>query len=117
MLDLPRSQLGLELNPATITVPPGERAEVDGADASRTALAGCSAHHSSTADRVRLNEKAGYYAVRAAAGVCHVDARYRGESCRQAGLWPSLPAAAWMAPGRPGRCPAALSQRLAEVDR
>jgi hypothetical protein len=44
MLDLLGAQLGLELNPATITVPSGERVEVDGADASRTILAECWAH-------------------------------------------------------------------------
>jgi hypothetical protein len=44
MLDLLGAQLGLELNPATITVPSGERVEVDGADASRTVLAECWAH-------------------------------------------------------------------------
>jgi hypothetical protein len=44
MLDLLGAQLGLELNPATITVPSGERVEVDGADANRTVLAECWAH-------------------------------------------------------------------------
>lgn len=44
MLDLLGAQLGLELNPATITVPSGERVQVDGADASRTVLAECWAH-------------------------------------------------------------------------
>jgi hypothetical protein len=44
MLDLLGAQLGRELNPATITVPSGERVEVDGADASRTVLAECWAH-------------------------------------------------------------------------
>ncbi len=44
MLDLLGAQLGRELNPATITVPSGERVEVDGADASRTILAECWAH-------------------------------------------------------------------------
>jgi hypothetical protein len=44
MLDLLGAQPGLELNPATITVPSGERDEVDGADASRTALVECWAH-------------------------------------------------------------------------
>ena len=44
MLDLLGAQLGLELNPATIAVPSGERVEVDGADASRTVLAECWAH-------------------------------------------------------------------------
>jgi hypothetical protein len=44
MLDLLGTQLGRELNPATITVPSGERVEVDGADASRAVLAECWAH-------------------------------------------------------------------------
>jgi hypothetical protein len=44
MLDLLGAQLGLELNPTTMTVPSGERVEVDGADASRTVLAECWAH-------------------------------------------------------------------------
>jgi len=44
MLDLLGSQLGLELNPATIPVPSGERVQVDGADVSRTVLAECWAH-------------------------------------------------------------------------
>jgi len=44
MLDLLGAQLGLELNPATIAVPSGERVEVDGAGASRTVLAECWAH-------------------------------------------------------------------------
>lgn len=44
MLDLLGAQLGLELNPAAITVPSGERVEVDGADAGRTVLAECWAH-------------------------------------------------------------------------
>jgi hypothetical protein len=44
MLDLLGAQLGRELNPATITVPSGERVEVDGADASRAVLAECWAH-------------------------------------------------------------------------
>jgi hypothetical protein len=44
MLDLLGAQLGLELNPATITVPSGERVQIDGADASRTVLAECWAH-------------------------------------------------------------------------
>ena len=35
MLDLLGAQLGLELNPDSITVPSGERVQVDGADASR----------------------------------------------------------------------------------
>ena len=44
MLDLLGAQLGRELNPATITVPSGERVEVDGADVNRTVLAECWAH-------------------------------------------------------------------------
>lgn len=44
MLDLLGAQLGLELNPAAIAVPSGERVQVDGADASRTVLAECWAH-------------------------------------------------------------------------
>jgi hypothetical protein len=44
MLDLLGAQLGLELNPDSITVPSGERVQVDGADASRTVLAECWAH-------------------------------------------------------------------------
>jgi DprA winged helix domain len=44
MLDLPGAQLGGELNPATITVPSGERVQVDGADAGRMVLAECWAH-------------------------------------------------------------------------
>lgn len=44
MLDLLGAQLGLELNPAIITVPSGERVQVDGADPSRTVLAECWAH-------------------------------------------------------------------------
>jgi hypothetical protein len=44
MLDLLGAQLGRELNPATITVPSGERVQVDGADADRTVLAECWAH-------------------------------------------------------------------------
>jgi hypothetical protein len=44
MLDLLGARLGRELNPATITVPSGERVEVDGADASRAVLAECWAH-------------------------------------------------------------------------
>lgn len=44
MLDLLGSRLGLELNPATIAVPSGERVQVDGADGSRTVLAECWAH-------------------------------------------------------------------------
>jgi hypothetical protein len=44
MLDLLGAQLGRELNPATITVPSGERVEVDGADSGRTVLAECWAH-------------------------------------------------------------------------
>src|SRR5580704_4926449 len=44
MLDLLGAQLGCELNPATITVPSGERDQVDGADAGRMVLAECWAH-------------------------------------------------------------------------
>lgn len=44
MLDLLGAQLGVELNPATITVASGERVKVDGADVSRTVLAECWAH-------------------------------------------------------------------------
>jgi hypothetical protein len=44
MLDLLGAQLGRELNPATITVPSGERVEVGGADASRAVLTECWAH-------------------------------------------------------------------------
>jgi hypothetical protein len=44
MLDLLGAQLGLQLNPATIAVPSGERVEVDGADANRTVLVECWAH-------------------------------------------------------------------------
>ena len=44
MLDLLGSWLGLELNPAIIAVPSGERVQVDGADGSRTVLAECWAH-------------------------------------------------------------------------
>jgi hypothetical protein len=44
MLDLLGAQFGLELNPATITVPSGERVQVDGSDASRTLLAECWAY-------------------------------------------------------------------------
>jgi hypothetical protein len=47
MLDLLGSRLGLELNPATISVPSGERVQVDGADASRTVLAECWARQGS----------------------------------------------------------------------
>jgi hypothetical protein len=44
MLNLLGAQFGVELNPATITVPSGERVQVDGSDASRTLLAECWAH-------------------------------------------------------------------------
>jgi len=44
MLDLLSQQLGQELNPATLTVPSGERVQVDGADAARSILAECWAH-------------------------------------------------------------------------
>jgi hypothetical protein len=41
MLDVLSRQLGQELNPATLTVPSGERVEVDGANADRSILAEC----------------------------------------------------------------------------
>lgn len=44
MLDLVERQLGVALEPATITVPSGARVEVDGADAGRTVLVECWAH-------------------------------------------------------------------------
>ncbi len=44
MLDLLSQQLGHELNPTTLTVPSGERVEVDGANADRSILAECWAH-------------------------------------------------------------------------
>jgi hypothetical protein len=44
MLDLLGARLGLELNPAIIAVPSGERVQVDGADRARTVLAECWAH-------------------------------------------------------------------------
>jgi hypothetical protein len=44
MLDLLSQQLGQELNPATLTVPSGERVEVDGADAELSVLVECWAH-------------------------------------------------------------------------
>jgi hypothetical protein len=44
MLDLLGRQLGLTLEPATITVPAGARVEVDGADARRSVLVECWAH-------------------------------------------------------------------------
>lgn len=44
MLDLLGQQLGRKLNPATLTVPSGERVEVDGADANLSILAECWAH-------------------------------------------------------------------------
>jgi MarR family len=44
MLDLLSQQIGRELNPATLTVPSGERVEVDGADADRSVLIECWAH-------------------------------------------------------------------------
>jgi hypothetical protein len=44
MLDLLSQQLGRELSPATLTVPSGERVEVDGVDADRSILAECWAH-------------------------------------------------------------------------
>ena len=40
----PRRQLGRNLNPARLTVPSGERVEVDGADADRSILVECWAH-------------------------------------------------------------------------
>ncbi len=44
MLDLLGSQLGQDLYPATITIPSGERVEVDGADAARSVVVECWAH-------------------------------------------------------------------------
>jgi hypothetical protein len=44
MLDLLSQQVGRELNPARLTVPSGERVEVDGADANRSILVECWAH-------------------------------------------------------------------------
>lgn len=44
MLDLLGSELGITLNPARITVPSGERVEVDGADPERRVLVECWAH-------------------------------------------------------------------------
>ncbi len=44
MLDLLSQQVGRGLNPATLTVPSGERVEVDGADADRSVLVECWAH-------------------------------------------------------------------------
>jgi hypothetical protein len=44
MLDLLSQQVGRELNPARITVPSGERVEVDGADANQSILVECWAH-------------------------------------------------------------------------
>jgi hypothetical protein len=44
MLDLLGRQVGLELEPATITIPSGVRVEVDGADVGRTVLVECWAH-------------------------------------------------------------------------
>lgn len=44
MLDLAGVQLGVQLEPATITVPSGAWVEVDGADAGRTVLVECWAH-------------------------------------------------------------------------
>jgi hypothetical protein len=38
MLDLLGQQLGRELNPARLTVPSGERVEVEGADADQSVL-------------------------------------------------------------------------------
>ena len=44
MLDLLSQQLGRKLDPAKLTVPSGERVEVDGADADRSILVECWAH-------------------------------------------------------------------------
>lgn len=44
MLDLVGLQLGVSLEPATLTVPSGARVEVDGADTNRTVLVECWAH-------------------------------------------------------------------------
>lgn len=44
MLDLLSQQLGRELNPMRLTMPSGERVEVDGADAGRSVLVECWAH-------------------------------------------------------------------------
>ena len=44
MLNLLSQQLGHELNPATLSVPSGERVEVDGANEDRSILAECWAH-------------------------------------------------------------------------
>jgi hypothetical protein len=44
MLDVLARQLGVALEPATITVAAGARVEVDGADAGRTVLVECWAH-------------------------------------------------------------------------
>jgi hypothetical protein len=44
MLDLLSQQLGRELNPTRLTMPSGERVEVDGADAERSVLVECWAH-------------------------------------------------------------------------
>jgi hypothetical protein len=51
MLNLLGVQLGCELNPATITVPSGERVEVDGTDANRTVLVECWAHQGTAQER------------------------------------------------------------------
>lgn len=45
MLDLLGAELKLDLEPAIITVPSGARVQVDGADAERTVLVECWAHH------------------------------------------------------------------------
>jgi hypothetical protein len=44
MLDLLSQQLSRELNPTRLTMPSGERVEVDGADAERSVLVECWAH-------------------------------------------------------------------------
>jgi hypothetical protein len=44
MLDLLSHQLGQDLNPTRLTMPSGERVEVDGADAERSVLVECWAH-------------------------------------------------------------------------
>jgi hypothetical protein len=44
MLDLLSQQLGRKLDPAKLTVPSGERVEVDGADVDRSILVECCAH-------------------------------------------------------------------------
>lgn len=44
MLDLLSQQLGRKLEPAKLTIPSGERVEVDGADLDRSILVECWAH-------------------------------------------------------------------------